>query len=98
MTEQKSAWWNSDILKVERSSDGADIDVTLSKRAPPIDSFVETLIAIRLLLARHNVEPNRVVLEFDAEMAETFRSRLCGCAVDNADGSFSWGGFVIKAG
>src|SRR5438309_2230763 len=96
--EKPSPWWNSDILKVERTSDGDDIDVCLNNSAPPLDSFIQALIAVRFLLARHNLEPRRVVLEFgeESDTAEIFRERLRGCATEHADGSFSWGGFLFR--
>ena len=96
--ETRSDWWNSDILKVEKTAEGDDLDVSLNSTAPPLDSSIQALIAVRFLLARHNLEPTRVVMEFDAdsEAPAMFRARLKGCAAEHDDGSFSWGGFLFR--
>jgi hypothetical protein len=91
------AWWNSDILKVERAP-GGDFAISLNSVPPPNESYLEALIAVRFLLARYNIEPQQVVMEFgaDSDVPDNLRERLRGTGVEHPDGSLSWGGFVIK--
>ena len=97
--ELPNPWWNSDILKVEKSVDGDELEVELNSAAPAQDSDVQAMIAIRFLLARHNIEPARVIVEFapGADAIENLRWQLKGQAIENNDGSFEWGGFLFRA-
>ena len=54
------SWWGTDILLVRKRAEGIEMLTML----PPLDHYIQCLVAMRFLFARHDIEPLRVVLEF----------------------------------